>query len=334
MKTKYKISLSLLLYLLPFAILAGTNVIGCPELTAFQKFAGYATLPRIFGLLSILGVVSSVCYLFGEYVQHLIRLFASVPKEFYEILAYTGSAGLIMAGAFLSKENALWPELTGCLLFAGAIAFSAHIRHLKTNEVWFFLILFVVWSAVAIIYGNSVIGFIAIGALINLVRFSSWISPFCRVFGFKDDSVLGKETFASFIVFFLFVGFCITEIPVPFLHLFESGAFWLGGFGMFVGFLIASTKRYERYYPYARMQVTAIIVGLLSLYFGSEYDIKSLCEMSGTFFVLFLVIKPFDISLKSKTAHAIRILLVSLVVGIGSWWGLNHMDIIGPYLLF
>ncbi|MFA5831061.1 MAG: hypothetical protein WC878_04510 [Candidatus Paceibacterota bacterium] len=334
MKMKCKISLSLLLYFLPFALLAGTTILGCPELTGFQVFAGYFTLPNIFGLLSIIGVVSSVCYLFREYVDRLILLFANIPKEIYEIFAYVISAGLITVGAFLSKENALWFGLTGCLFFAGAIVFSGYIRHLKKNEVRFFSILFIVWSAVAVVYGSSVIGFIAIGALISLIRFSIWISPLCNILGFKDDSVLGKETFSAFVVLSLFVGFHIAERIVHFVPIFENGAFWLGGFGMFSGLLIASTKRHEQRFPYKRMQVIAIISGLIGLYFGSAYDIAVLREMSGTFFTIYLIAKPFDFPIESRTARAIRILLVSLIIGVGSWWGLGHMDILGPYLLF
>lgn len=322
------------LLLLPFSIIAAPALAVCQELTVLQKAAGYVTWLNILKIFAIIIGAGAFCFLFKNWVGKFIMLFVNIPKEMYEVLAYVGSSGLIFIGLFVSENNALWFGLTGCLLFAGALTLSAFLHDLKKSEVRFFSILFAVWSVVAILYGSSVIGFIAIGALMGLVGFSLWVTPLSYAFGFKDEDHLGNATSTAFAVLLLFVFLRMTHITLPFVHVFESGAYWLGSFVMFLGLLIASSKWYDNRFPYVLMQVVTTIAGMLALYVGSVYDIAPLRGIGGTFFVLYLIEKPFEIPAESATGYAIISLLVALGVGSGVWWAQNHIDLVAPYLLF
>lgn len=323
-----------LFMLFPFAIMAEPLPTTCPELTVLQKAAGYITWLNILRIFSIGVGVFSFCFLFRTWVVRFIKLFANIPKEAYEVLAYIGSVALIITGLFVSHHNALWFGLTGSLLFAGALIFTAFLHDIEKNEVRFFSILFGVWSVVAVSYQSSVIGFIAIGALMGLVGFSLWVTPLCYAFGFKDKDALGNATSTGFAILLLFLFLRMTHVAIPFMDVFESGAYWLGSFVMFLGLLIASTKWYGNNFPYVLMQVITIVAGMLALYIGSVFDIAPLRSIGGTFFALYLIEKPFEIPAESATGYAVIGLLVSIGIGTGVWWAQNHPDIVAPYLLF
>ena len=212
------------LLLLPFSLLAAPTLAACPELTILQKAAGYITWLNILRIFAIVIGTGSFCFLFKNWVGNLIMLFVNVPKELYEVLAYVGSVGLIIVGLFISENNALWFGLTGCLLFGGALVLTAYLHKTETNEVLFFSILFAVWSVVAVLYQSSVIGFIAVAALMGVVGFSLWVTPLCYAFGFKDEDKLGNATSTGFAILLLFVFLRMTHITLPFVHVFESGA--------------------------------------------------------------------------------------------------------------
>jgi len=333
MKMGTKISLLLGLSLLPFLVYAAPALV-CPELTGPQKFIGFFSWMGTLKIMSIVGIVVSVSILFYREIGRLFGLFLHVPKEVYEGALYLVILSLIISGLYVSPENQTWFSLSGCLLFAGAIAWTGYIHDIEKSETRYFAVLFAVWSVVALLYQSQVIGFIAIAALMGIVGFSMCVTPLCYAFGFKDETALGNATSTAFVILAAFVGLRIAGITVPFVQVFESGAFWLGSFVMFLGLLIASSKWYDSLFPYPLMQGLTIAAGMLAIGLGNVYGIGPLHGIGGTFFVLYLIEKPFEIPARSLTGYALITLAVSVSLGLAVWWATNHTDIVSYYLHF
>ena len=310
------------------------TVTACAELTGLQKVAGFVSWMNILRVLAIVGGVVSAGYLLIKWFSWLIDIFLLIPKEVYEFLGYTASIALIVWSHWISQTNQLWPLLGGSLLFGVMLIATGMLHKLKPNPERFFSVLFVVWAGVAYYFQSNVIGFITAGALLCALGFSAAVLPFGYVIGFRNKAGLARGTSAGFILLAIFVAARIVGNKSSF-QIFESGALWLGAFSGYLGMLIASSRYHtgDRA-SYIVMQIITIILGFAAIGIGSIFDIQPLRGIGGTFFVLYLIEKPFEIPDKSLTELAFIGLAVSAVVGTGVWWAQNHMDVVRPYLLF
>jgi len=335
----------------------------CPELTGLQKVAGFVTWMNILQVLAICMGVFAVLVLLSPLALYLLSVFKVIPLalyllsvfkvipiEAYEVLGYLGSVGLISGAYFVSSsDNQLWMLLPGCLLFSGMM-FSfpllmkllfkllsiimkkeRKIEHLVTTLLM--MIQFGLWSAVAIFYENSIIGFISVAALMSLLGFFSHSFLGGYVVGFKSKDALCNATTSALLIVSIFVVAKINQTRIPYLHVFEGGALHIGCFVGYLGLFIAS----NRWYPnanYAVMQVVTIVAGMLALGVGSIFDISELRGYGGTFFALYLLEKPFEVEHSSIVEFALKTLFVAGMLGTSVWWAQNNMEIVEPYLLF
>lgn len=323
---------TLLLLLSP--ALAAEAAPACPELTGLQYLVGFITWMNVLQVGAIiLGVVCVAIILF-KWFGWLLGLFLIIPVQVYEVIGYAASAALVVWAYFLEGSNQLWPLLGGSLLFGGMLIITGTIHQIEANYERFFGALFVVWAAIALIFQNSTVGFITVGAFMGMLGFSFMVIPMGYAIGFQDDDALKRGTTAGFITLAAFVAIRISGTYVPYIHVFEAGALWLGSFVGFIGLLIASSRWYVNRTAYVVMQVIAIAFGMVAIGIGSIFGISQLLGIGGTFFALYLIEKPFEIPAQSLTGYAAIGLVVAALVGGGVWWAQNHMDIIQPYLLF
>lgn len=309
-------------------------VASCPELTGLQKVAGFVTWMNILRVFAIVGVVGCAGYLLFRWFGWLLELFARIPKEFYEAVGFITSFALIISNERVSETNKLWCLLGGSLLFGAMLLITSALHKLQSRPVRLFGLLFVVWGAVALFYQSSAVGFITAGAFMGLLGFSAAVIPCGYAIGFKDDDDVARATTSAFLLLALFVA---TRISGNFsrLQVFEQGALWFGAFVGYLGLLIASSKWYGgKRVHYVLMQIVTIVLGMAAIGVGSVFGIKPLLGVGGTFFVLYLIEKPFEIPKESATGFAVTGLLVSGALGLGVWWAQNHMDVVRPYLLF
>lgn len=323
-------------YSIPIALLLVSTIAIAHEgeLTGLQVVAGYITWMNILLVLGAgVGVISFV-YLFGSWISELMKIFQKIPKEVYEVFLYIISI-VAMGGAWLIPINEPhYVAFVGCLLFAGAIILTVVLHELEENLPRFFTTLMVVWAIVALAYGSSLIGFIAVIALMGALGFSILITPLTYCIGFKDEAAIGRATTAAFLILGFFI-LLRQQDALADLLVFEKGALWMGSFVGYLGLLIASTRWYDSKFDYPVMQLVTIIAGMGALFFGSVLAIPELLGIGGTFFVLYLLEKPFEIpAAESMKGRATIALFVSVCVFLGALWGKEHMDIIEPYLLF
>lgn len=304
-----------------------------PELTGLQKFAGFVTFMNIMWVLAIVIGVGSFCYLFADLVKHLFEILTAIPLLFYEFIFYGLSLGLILYADSFRPGVGHYVALTGCLLFAGALGFTISRRDLtKGTGVGYFSILAVLYAGVALLYSSSMIGFIAVGALMAALGFSILVMPLCYCIGFDDEDSLGRATTAAFGMLAVFT--VITIVGSETLSVFRPGALWLGSFVGYLGLLIASSRWYERKFPYALMQVVTIVAGVAALFVGSVWHIPELQRIGGTFFVLYLLEKYIEIPARSARGYACMGLVGA---GVVYWFCLtvkSNPESWRPFLLF
>ncbi len=152
--------------------------------------------------------------------------------------------------------------------------------------------------------------------MLAALGFSVLVTPLCYCFGFDDEASLGRATTAAFAMLAGFVLLRVFGASVPGLNVFESGALFLGSFVGYLGLLIASSRWYGHKKNYALFQIVTIAAGVAALLVGSLCGIGELQKIGGTFFVLYLMEKPFEIPVESKRAYAaIGLFVAALLFG-------------------
>ncbi len=261
------------------------------QLTPLQQFAGAIDFVRIILVLGIIATVGAVAYLFKRSVEKLLRLLKNVPVVVYEGVFYAASLGCGIWGWLLAEPMHQYIGLSGCLLFVGALGFSAHRHRYLASGFRFSSILFLVWTLAALLFGSSFIGFIAVGALLSALSFRILLTPYGL--GFRDEITVRRATVAAFEILALFIGLRLVGALLPALAVFEFGALFLGSLVGYTGLLILSSRWHERRYDkkYLAFQGVAIIAGVGALFFGSVFHIDELQKIGGTFFVVYFIVK-------------------------------------------
>lgn len=306
------------------------------ELSALQKFAGFITFVNIMWVLAILLGVVCVSYLARGWVASLIVMFAMIPLVVWEALFLLVGLAVAGYGTTLSAEIAPYVGFTGCMLFAGGLGFVAYNHKIEKRIESLFLVLAAVSGLSAVLYGSSLIGFLAVVALMGAIGFSVAVLPLCYCVGFKDEDAVVRATTAAFFILLLFVGLTIGQNEVGVFGVFRTGSLWMGSFVGFLGLLIASSKwyRHESSGSYALMQLVTLVAGVAALLVGSIWQIPELQRIGGTFFVLWGLEKFIEIPVKSMKGYAYLGLCASGLLYGGFTVIKAYPEVLGPYFLF
>lgn len=304
------------------------------KLTPLQEFVGAIDFLRVIMVLGILAVVGAVVYLFRYYVEKLLRLLISVPVVVYEMAFYAASLGCGIWGWLLPEPMHSYIGLLACLLFAGALGFSASYHRHLAHVFLFSMCLFLVWAPTAILFGSSLIGFFAVGALLSALGFNILGTAVFEYVRFRHEAVIEKATFAAFMILALFIGLRLLDALIPALAVFEFGALFLGSFVGYAGLLISSSRWYDRNQRgrYWGFQVVAIVAGIGALFFGSVFQVGELQKIGGTFFVLYCILKIAEIPTRSRPAFALLIAVVGTITICFCGFALTHQELFRQWL--
>lgn len=286
------------------------------QLTALQRFAGLITFVNVLWVIGIALGVICFAFLFGSYVVELVKLLVNVPLAFYEVVFYAGSLGLTIWGRSLSPGVAPYVGLTGCLLFGAAVLFTAKAhKSLNLGGALVSATMCLAWSIAALSYGSSLLGFIAVAALMSAFGFSVLVMPLAYCIGFKDEASVGRATAAAFAILTAYVIVRALGADPQILGVFESGGLFLGSFVGYLGLLITSSRWYDgKSRNYVLFQFGTVAAGVAALFVGSYFGIGELQKIGGTFFVLYLLEKIIEIPAKSARGYAFVGLLASLAI--------------------
>lgn len=302
---------------------------GPQTLTPLQQFAGMIDFLRIMLVLGIIAIAGAVGYLFKYYVKKLIQLLKNIPLVAYELVFYATSLGSGVLGWFLSEPMHQYIGLLACLLFVAALGFSASQRRYIDNGFRFTVIVFVVWTPIALLFKSPVIGFLAVGALLTMFSFRVFLTPYGP--GYRDEITIRRATIAAFIVLALFIGLRLLGDLLPWLVIFEPGALFLGSLVGYVGLLILSSHHYDKK-RYWAFQFVAVTAGVGALFFGSVFLIDELQKIGGTFFVVYCIVKLMEIPTRSQPAFALLVATVSALTIAFCWFALTHQELFQRFL--
>jgi len=315
----------------------------CPDLTLLQKGVGLITMMNTFAFFAMVLGTGAFGYIAWRWLSFLFGWIKYIPVQIYEGLGYVTSVALMAGAYFVSPLNQIWMIFPGCLLLAISLAATATIHRLKSNPFKFSMILTLVWGAAALVYQSTPVGFITMMALFSALGFSFFTSPLCYSIGFregKDKGTLGQATVSALILLGGFVALRIMpHLPgitapwLPYVQVFELGALWTGAFVGYLGLLIGASKYYDQS-EYGLMQLVNVVFGVGALFFGTYFQIPELSGIGGTFFCFFLLEKMSEIPVQTRLGWAYLTLIICGIVGTAFWWSRNHMDLVGPYLLF
>lgn len=180
----------------------------------------------------------------------------------------------------------------------------------------------IVWGATAMMYHAifpnagipNFLAFISVIALQSFLGFSVITAPGWIVLGWEKEKQVPKSTLSSLVLLLAYVCTVVSGIHVTEnIKLFENGCLFMGAFVYYMGLLVMSSQFYsisEKIDPqtkkvtkrwltrYLILQAVTIISGLAALYLGSTFHIGALLGIGGTFFVIYLLAKYYELPWK------------------------------------
>ena len=289
------------------------------ELIEYQNNANNFS-KNLTGLLSFTNIVATVSsfllafsigWLIKLYLLPLLRL---MPLSVYESILYTIIFAAISTGYWLEREGIYqYVVLSGCLSLIGILGFSfwQHKSFFQqfSQKVGLdifslcALILFLIWTAVAIAYQNVEIAFLAVAALEAFWGFAVAVIPFGYAVGFRNRAVVPRTMILSLLLLVIYSVAQITNTSLPYLDIFAPAIKYISSFVYFIGLLIVSSKWYCRnnFKLYLLMQGLTITSGIVALYVSSVWQISVLKGVSGTLFTLYGIEKYFELPWTQKT---------------------------------
>ncbi len=287
-----------------------------------QQRKGFFTFINIIWFLSSILLVIALAWLTKLYLYPILK---EIPASVYEMLIYVICFAFIIGGHWFKEGISQFIALPGCIGLIGGLVFTHYLHekdiqkfyNSKTEKFFSFnsFILFVIWGGVALFYQSSFIAFMSILALESFLGFSVMVMPLCYCIGFKEKSSIPRAMMASFFLLFFCTISKIVGLNLSYFNVFSKGMLFIGTFVYFIGLLIISTKWYshknKEHYIY--LQLLTIISGVLAFFIGSVWQISQIQGIGGTFFILYLIEKYFELPWGKKT-WAWRMLGLSIIL--------------------
>ncbi|MBP0019850.1 MAG: hypothetical protein J7647_20140 [Cyanobacteria bacterium SBLK] len=274
-----------------------------------QRVRGVFTLSHVIWIFSSILLVVSLGWLAQLYLLPLLR---AIPATAYEIAVYLGCMGTMVGSYYLHSSLREYIALPGCLGFIGALGFSYYLHpkfakklceKLKTDPYSLgCLLIFLIWSAIAILHQSTVLGFISAIALEAYLGFAIVVIPGVYSFGFTQRSLLPRTTLSSLAFLIFYVTIRLGRLQLSYFAIFAPGVLFVGTFVYFLGLLIWSSKWYsDRKREYAILQPVTIASGAIALYLGAVGQIPQLQGIGGTFFFMYIIEKYFELPWHKQT---------------------------------
>lgn len=282
---------------------------------------GLLSFSNFLFVISVLMIIAACMWLFRIYLLQILLL---MSLEVIELILY-GSFGYAIyktPDVFGSEQGYIWG-----FCFAAGLTATTLITGLRTKSGNVDLFNFgnmMIHAIVSVYLKSSLIAATSVMFLMCFIGFSIGMGPGFVAFGYKDKDVISSATLASGIVTAIgtFLHIKLTEhlengIPfTPFLRyaqLFTPGMVWFPPFVFFLSLLIVSSKYYSQH-VYVNNNIIAIGLYLVAVLLGNLYNISQITGFSGTFFVLYLCQKYFEIMPNKKEWWAWTLLIIGITL--------------------
>lgn len=292
----------------------------CPDLTTLQRAAGYVSW---LGLVSVLGVgllAGGICLVFWGVIKTVLEM-----TGLMETLLWIITVSLIGSSYFVDPSYQQWTLAVGAILIPCACLLTAHLHKIHIKEVKSLGVLTLVWGTIALIFGSSFVGFLAVGALLACLGFSVVVTPLCYSFGFTTEDAVPRATTSGLFIMAVYIGLRIFQVELGTFSVFEGGALWLATFVGFLGLLITSSSYYEDGEHALPMNILTCILFVAVISFGKIFEIKEVTTIAGAFLVFYVADKIIEIDTNGMIALGIKLFTAgSIVAGVWQWLRLNE----------
>lgn len=271
------------------------------------RFISFVNIIWVFASIII---VLSVALLFVRYVVPLLKM---IPMFVYEIILYLACAGFIIGGLYVSAEVAQFVALPGVLGLAFTLTFSFGRRlkakqekilkgkrlkydYIKNTVILENVILLVVWGLTAIVYESQLIGFLTVAVLVSTVTATRAIPAVLNSIGFENESISRELLVISFLLLLTYIIMEVYDV-VGIYWVFEVGVHWLGAYGYFaaVEWMASRWRKKQSPNAYIFWQIFAVLSGVLAIFVGQFFDVPALTEVGGTFLLIYILTKYFEL---------------------------------------
>ncbi|TAE19049.1 MAG: hypothetical protein EAZ95_02835 [Bacteroidetes bacterium] len=272
----------------------------------FTRIKGFFSFVNI---MTILSAVLLVVALGGLVQMYLLDILQRIPLFVYEILIYLVCFGTIYSSFWVHYDIRVYVALLGCLGFVGALAFTGSIHKIfesmgenTTNRVhllnFYHVLVLLLWGSLAYLFPSTLLGFMSVAVLYSLLGFSIFFYPSVIVVGFKNEDAVTTNLLTGFILLVAYITLHIQGLlGLPYFAPFACGIAFISCFAYYIALLISSNYSYVGKYnnTYFVMQAITIASGVLALYIGNTENIPLLRGIGGTFFVLYLLEKYYEL---------------------------------------
>lgn len=274
---------------------------------SWWRFVSFVNIIWIFASVII---VLSTSLLFVRYVVPILK---RAPIIVYEILLYLICAGFILGGLTVSDDIAQFVALPGIFGLAFTLTFSfgrrlrdkekdlpedirLEYQHVKKFVILENLILLIVWGITAIAYESQIIGFLTVAVLVALVTATRSIPAVLNSIGFEKDTFSYELLIMSFLLLTTYIVMEIYDV-VGIYWVFEIGVHWLGAYGYFAGLEWMASRWRKKQSPrsYIFWQIFAVLSGVFAIFIGQFFTVEALTEVGGSFLLIYIVTKYFEI---------------------------------------
>ncbi|HBG06232.1 MAG: hypothetical protein A2075_00795 [Geobacteraceae bacterium GWC2_58_44] len=259
------------------------------------------------GLIAVFTILTML--LIGK---HILVVLLNFPRELWEISAYIGGIGILLAQAAGYTVKDQFSAFFGCLLIGGGLGLTLviHKRYFKNEHAAkkgaivrgrFYVqyvcpaVMLAAFSTATLITESSWLGAFAALSLMSLLGFAGEVIPFGYAVGFKDNDALARATSAGLIITALFMGLHAGNVANPLIRAFEPGSLIVGGFVCYLGLLIAGSDRYKSRQKWIVMQAIVLSICFAGVIGGSILGLKSIQIIAGIFLALWTIEKMVEI---------------------------------------
>ena len=260
-----------------------------------QRVSGYFTFLNVLLIISSIIIVFASVLLLSHYLAPIIY---AIPIPVWLIVFYTISSLLVYSG-FYFKDLYLTTVLPGTLGILACVLVNKKLYFNSLPDYLLFGFLTAIFGFIAHLYGDSVIGFMAVMSLLSAVGFVVDVTPGIVSVGFEDRDMVFNGTVSGLFLSILNV-YLIQTNSYANLQPFQIGMSICGTFVASIGILILSSRYYywrikSHFDRYILFNICAILMGAASLFFGNVYHVPSLAGIGGFFFCLYLLEKYYEI---------------------------------------
>jgi len=308
------------------------------ELLTFDHAAAESWTAHILGLfdladagLALCAIVFTIFFLwfFGQYL-------AKVPLIVWKLFLLSAALAGMLGASQAPETYAQFVALGGGLVWIVASAWIYFEMTEGGRGRLYTLHLVGVFAVLALVYNSVFIASIlAVPAFFVLMGLTVGTWPGLVGFGYEGEHIGARVTYAAMIVLTLFVAGRIGLLQMPSFELFEPATLWLGGLVSFGGLYGLSLKKLSgRDGMYVLYNITAILFTLLAMVTGYVWGIPELQESGGTFLLLYLATKFWEIPIRNEMAFAFMGMVFALSLGGVFVFIKNNADLVAPWLFF